>query len=35
MKGSEDKLLSRADKRKKARRRRRGPYRKAWSPKAT
>lgn len=33
MKAGEDRLLSRADKRKKARKRKRGPYRKSWSPK--
>jgi hypothetical protein len=33
MKADEGRLLSRAEKRKKARRRKRGPYRKSWSPK--
>jgi hypothetical protein len=30
---SEDKLLKKAERKKKARKRTRGPYRKAWSPK--
>jgi hypothetical protein len=30
----QDKLLRGADRKKKSRRRRRGPYRKSWSPKA-
>jgi hypothetical protein len=29
---SQDELLGRAERRKKARKRRRGPYRKSWSP---
>jgi hypothetical protein len=33
MTSREDNLLTMAEKKKKARKRRRGPYRKAWSPK--